>query len=135
MEQDFETLEEEQDLTAEPEDDAPVSEAPEEATEYGQDDEVLEEVAAQEPADGMPSEAAEAAASVPTSFGTVTGRLSEIAEVMEDETMPLDDALDLLEEAVALGMQASNLLESDMEAHNAEEDDEETEAEPGEIAE
>lgn len=65
------------------------------------------------------------AAPIPTSFGTVTDRLSEIAEVMEDGTMPLDDALDLLEEAVALGMQASSLLESDMnERDQALEEDE-----------
>ncbi len=73
---------------------------------------------------------------IPTSFGTVTDRLSEIAEIMEDETMPLDDALDLLEEAVALGMQASSLLESDMNERDAEEaeeaDEEDTE---GAIAE
>lgn len=56
---------------------------------------------------------------IPTSFGTVTDRLAEIAEVMEDETMPLDDALDLLEEAVALGMQASSLLETDMHERDA----------------
>ena len=56
---------------------------------------------------------------VETSFGTVTGRLSEIAEVLEDETLPLDDALDLLEEAVSLGMQASNLLETDMNERDA----------------
>ena len=61
---------------------------------------------------------------IPTSFGTVTDRLSEIADIMEDETMPLDDALDLLEEAVALGMQASSLLESDMNERDAEEDEE-----------
>lgn len=67
---------------------------------------------------------------IQTSFGTVTGRLAEIAEAMEDETMPLDDALKLLEEAVSLGMQASTLLESDMaerDASNAEEEDTEGE--------
>ena len=64
-------------------------------------------------------------AAIPTSFGTVTDRLSEIAEVMEDTTMPLDDALDLLEEAVALGMQASNLLESDMNERDAQDEEEE----------
>ena len=61
--------------------------------------------------------------SIATSFGTVTDRLSEIAEVMEDDTLSLDDALDLLEEAVALGMQASNLLESDMNERDAAEEE------------
>lgn len=62
------------------------------------------------------------AAPISTSFGTVTDRLSEIAEVMEDESLPLDDALDLLEEAVALGMQASSLLETDMNERDAAEE-------------
>lgn len=77
-----------------------------------------------------------APAAIPTSFGTVTDRLSEIAEIMEDETMPLDDALDLLEEAVALGMQASSLLESDMSERDAEDEaaDEEAEFEAEEAA-
>ena len=68
-----------------------------------------------------------AQAPIPTSFGTVTDRLSQIAEEMEDESMPLDDALDLLEEAVALGMQASSLLETDMNERDTEEEAEEAE--------
>lgn len=80
---------------------------------------------ASEEAGAIEAETEATPAAIPTSFGTVTDRLSEIAEIMEDETMPLDDALDLLEEAVALGMQASSLLESDMNERDAEEISEE----------
>lgn len=44
-------------------------------------------------------------------FDLVKKRLAEIAEAVEDEALSLDDALDLYEEAVALGLQASDLLE------------------------
>ena len=44
-------------------------------------------------------------------FEQVKVRLEEIANAVSDETMPLDDALDLYEEAVSLGMRASDLLE------------------------
>ena len=73
------------------------------------------------------AEAPEAAAApvIATSFGTVTDRLSEIATVVEDDTLPIDEALDLLEEAVALGMQASSLLEDDMNERNAEDEEDE----------
>ena len=47
-----------------------------------------------------------------TSFESVKTRLAEIAEAIDDENMPLDEALDLYEEAVALGLQASDLLET-----------------------
>lgn len=44
-------------------------------------------------------------------FGSAKARLEEIAEAVSDENMPLDDALDLFEEAVALGLKVSDLLE------------------------
>ena len=44
-------------------------------------------------------------------FKSVKERLAEIADAVEDENLTLDDALDLYEEAVALGLQASDLLE------------------------
>ena len=44
-------------------------------------------------------------------FEAVKTRLDEIVEAVGDENLPLDDALDLYEEAVALGMRASDLLE------------------------
>lgn len=44
-------------------------------------------------------------------FKSVKMRLAEIAEAVDDENLSLDDALDLYEEAVALGLKASDLLE------------------------
>lgn len=46
------------------------------------------------------------------SFDQVKARLAEIADAVDDEDLSLDDALDLYEEAVALGLQASDLLET-----------------------
>ena len=45
-------------------------------------------------------------------FEAVKNRLAEIAEAVDDESLSLDDALGLYEEAVALGLQASDLLET-----------------------
>ena len=45
-------------------------------------------------------------------FEAVKERLEEIVRAVEDDEMPLDDALDLYEEAVKLGLQVSSLLES-----------------------
>ena len=44
-------------------------------------------------------------------FGTVKQRLETIAEAVENPDMPLDEALDLFEEAVALGLKVGDLLE------------------------
>ena len=44
-------------------------------------------------------------------FEAVKTRLEEIAEAVDDENLSLDEALDLYEEAVKLGLQASDLLE------------------------
>ena len=44
-------------------------------------------------------------------FESVKARLAEIADAVDDEELALDDALDLYEEAVALGLKASDLLE------------------------
>ena len=44
-------------------------------------------------------------------FAAVKARLEEIARAVDDEDLPLDDALDLYEEAVKLGLKASSLLE------------------------
>lgn len=49
-------------------------------------------------------------------FESVRNRLAEIADAIDDEGLPLDDALSLYEEAVALGLQASDLLETGIEA-------------------
>ena len=45
-------------------------------------------------------------------FEAVKNRLAEIADAVDDESLSLDAALDLYEEAVALGLQASDLLET-----------------------
>lgn len=108
-------------------------------------DEVLEEAAdevADEVAEGAAGEAAEVdepeaeaaaelgepeaegapragASAAPSGFGAVNERLKEIVEAVSNEDLPLDEALDLFEEAVALGTQASNLLEEDIAARNA----------------
>lgn len=52
----------------------------------------------------------------PQSFSAVNERLKDIADAVSDENMPLDDALDLFEEAVGLGMRASSLLEQNLDA-------------------
>lgn len=58
------------------------------------------------------------------SFEEVKGRLDEIVEAVSDENIALDDALALYEEAVKLGLQASALLEENLEANNARYDEE-----------
>ena len=47
----------------------------------------------------------------PNEFESVKARLEEIAAAVDDENLSLDEALDLYEEAVKLGLQASDLLE------------------------
>lgn len=49
-------------------------------------------------------------------FQQVNDRLKQISEEITDD-MPLDKALDLLEEAVGLGVKASSLIETDIEEH------------------
>ena len=51
----------------------------------------------------------------PADFEAVKSRLAEIADAVDDESLSLDAALDLYEEAVTLGMQASDLLETGIE--------------------
>ena len=45
------------------------------------------------------------------SFDALKARLEEIVQAVSDESLPLDAALDLYEEAVSLGMRASDYLE------------------------
>lgn len=54
-------------------------------------------------------------------FEAVKSRLDEIVDTVSDEDLPLEDALALYEEAVALGLRASDLLEADIDAHRVEE--------------
>ncbi|NPD30841.1 exodeoxyribonuclease VII small subunit [Eggerthellaceae bacterium zg-1084] len=43
-------------------------------------------------------------------------RLNRIVEAVGDESLPLDEALKLYEEAVSLGLQAGDLLEDGLDA-------------------
>lgn len=45
-------------------------------------------------------------------FTQIRDRLDEIATQVRGDDMPLDDALDLYDEAVKLGMKATELLET-----------------------
>lgn len=64
-----------------------------------------------------------------TSFEAVKARLDEIVDAVGDNELALDDALALYEEAVGLGLRASDLLEEDIEAHRGiEESGEEADA-------
>lgn len=56
----------------------------------------------------------------PESVEALKVRLDEIVELVNDDSMPLDKALDLYEEAVSLGLQVSHLLEQDIANKNAE---------------
>ena len=49
-------------------------------------------------------------------FEAVKTRLDEIVEAVSDDELSLDDALVLYEEAVGLGLRASDLLEEHIEA-------------------
>ena len=53
-------------------------------------------------------------------FDQVKTRLDEIVDAVGSEEMPLDEALSLYEEAVGLGLRASELLEENIEARDAE---------------
>ena len=53
-------------------------------------------------------------------FESVKERLDEIVDAVNDESISLDDALDLYEEAVKLGVQASTLLEEGIAAMDGE---------------
>ena len=52
-------------------------------------------------------------------FEAIKMRLEEIVEAVSDESIPLDDALDLYEEAVELVMRVSDVLEDDIEVDEA----------------
>lgn len=57
------------------------------------------------------------------SYSQVKGRLDEIAARVADETLPLDDALNLYDEAVTLALRASELIEIDEEEGDGEDVD------------
>lgn len=55
-------------------------------------------------------------------FEQLKARIDEIVDAVSDDELPLDDALALYEEAVGLGLRASDLLEENIEAHRASEE-------------
>ena len=55
----------------------------------------------------------------PQSFEDLKGRLDEIVAAVSDDELPLDEALDLYEEAVGLGLQASRIMEEGIAESNA----------------
>lgn len=57
-----------------------------------------------------------------TSFRELKARLDEIVELVSDDSLPLEDALKYYEEAVGLGLEASNILEQGINANTAEHD-------------
>ena len=56
------------------------------------------------------------------SFEEIQNRLQEIVDAVSDDTLPLDDALSLYEEAVQLGLRASTLLEEGIALQKPEDD-------------
>lgn len=65
-------------------------------------------------------------------FESVKARLDEIVKAVSDDELPLDDALELYEEAVSLGLRVSDLLEEGVDP--AVEVEEADEAQPEEAA-
>lgn len=63
------------------------------------------------------------------SFEAVKARLDEIVDAVGSDDVPLDDALVLYEEAVALGLRASDLLETGIEERCVQDDERERERE------
>ena len=55
------------------------------------------------------------------SFEDVRARLDEIVQAVSDDELPLDDALNLYEEAVSLGLRVSDLIEVGIDADSEEE--------------
>ena len=55
-------------------------------------------------------------------FEAVKSRLDEIVDAVSDDSLSLDEALSLYEEAVGLGLRAGDLLEERIELQDAEEE-------------
>lgn len=64
------------------------------------------------------------------SFEAVKTRLDEIVDAVSDDELALDDALALYEEAVGLGLRASDLLEENIETQQSVEEADEGSDEP-----
>lgn len=56
----------------------------------------------------------------PQTFEDIKARLDEIVAAVSDEELPLDEALSLYEEAVAIGLTASRIVEEGIAAKEAE---------------
>ena len=56
------------------------------------------------------------------SFKAVKERLDAIVEIVSDDSLPLEEALKYYEEAVTLGLKASDLLEQGIDANTAQYD-------------
>lgn len=54
------------------------------------------------------------------SFEDIKTRLDEIVSLVTDDSLPLDEALDLYEEAVGIGLQASRIMEEGIAEKEAE---------------
>ena len=54
------------------------------------------------------------------SFEDIKTRLDEIVSLVSDDSLPLDEALDLYEEAVGIGLQASRVMEEGIAEKEAE---------------
>lgn len=52
-------------------------------------------------------------------FEEIKARLDEIVDAVSDDELPFDEALDLYEEAVGLGLQASRIMEEGIAESNA----------------
>ncbi len=69
------------------------------------------------------------------SYSEVKTRLDEIVDAVSVEDISLDDALDLYEEAVKLGMQVGDLIEEDISAEEAGQSAEASDAQVGDMRE
>ena len=68
-------------------------------------------------------------------FEDVKSRLDQIVDAVSDDNLPLDEALALYEEAVGLGLRASDLLEENIEAQRSVEEAEGAAAEAAAVDE
>lgn len=59
------------------------------------------------------------------SFNDLKTRLDEIVSLVSNDDLPLDEALDLYEEAVGIGMQASRIMEEGISEREAQQQDKE----------
>ena len=60
------------------------------------------------------------------SFEDLKSRLDEIVSLVSDDTLPLEEALDLYEEAVGIGLQASRIMEEGIAERQASQEEQET---------